>query len=149
MNVVGNRHVGNNVRIMLINNGRGTEFRNYAHPCHAFGENADPYMAAAGHYGNKSHDLIRHYAEDLGYEYITACGKEDFMEAAKRFLTPEITDKPMLFEVFPDSKDESDALETIYNFKVDSSKVLKDKIKNVVKEVVGEKGKEIIKKIIK
>lgn len=148
MNVVGNRHVGNNVRIMLINNGRGTEFRNYAHPCHAFGENADPYMAAAGHYGNKSHDLIRHYAEDLGYEYITACGKEDFMEAAKRFLTPEITDKPMLFEVFPDSKDESDALETIYNFKVDSSKVLKDKIKNVVKEVVGEKGKEIIKKII-
>ena len=149
MNVVGNRHVGNNVRIMLINNGRGTEFRNYAHPCHAFGENADPYMAAAGHYGNKSHDLILHYAEDLGYEYITACGKEDFMEAVKRFLTPEITDKPMLFEVFPDSKDESDALETIYNFKVDSSKVLKDKIKNVVKEVVGEKGKEIIKKIIK
>lgn len=149
MNVVGNRHAGNNVRIMLINNGRGTEFRNYAHPCHAFGENADPYMAAAGHYGNKSHDLIRHYAEDLGYEYITASGKKDFMEAAKRFLTPEITDKPMLFEVFPDSNDESDALETIYNFKVDSSKVLKDKVKNVVKEVVGEKGKEIIKKIIK
>lgn len=149
MNVVGNRHVGNNVRIMLINNGRGTEFRNYNHPCHAFGENADPYMAAAGHYGNKSHDLIRHYAEDLGYEYITASGKDDFLEAAKRFLTPEMTDKPMLFEVFPDSKDESDALETICNFKVDAAKVLKNKVKKVVKEVVGEKGMETIKKIIK
>lgn len=142
MNVVGNRHVGNNVRIMLINNGRGTEFRNYAHPCHAFGESADPYMAAAGHYGNKSHELIRHYAEDLGYEYITASGKDDFMEAAKRFLTPEMTDRPMLFEVFPDSKDESDALETICNYKVEASKVLKDKVKKVVKEVVGEKGME-------
>ena len=60
-----------------------------------------------------------------------------------------MTDKPMLFEVFPESKDESDALETIYNFKVDASKVLKDKVKKVVKEVIGEKGMETIKKIIK
>ena len=31
MNVIGNRHVGNNVRILLINNGKGNEFRNYQH----------------------------------------------------------------------------------------------------------------------
>ena len=102
MNVVGNRHVGNNVRIMLINNGRGTEFRNYAHPCHAFGESADPYMAAAGHYGNKSNDLIRHYAEDLGYEYITASGKDDFIEVAQNGETPEMDNtvgKIILFNI--------------------------------------------------
>lgn len=34
MNVVGNRHVGNNVRLLLINNGKGNEFRNYNHPCY-------------------------------------------------------------------------------------------------------------------
>ena len=149
MNVLGNRHVGNNVRIMLINNGCGTEFRNYSHPCHAFGENAAPYMSAAGHYGNKSLNLVRHYAEDLGYEYITASGKEDFIDAAKRFLTPHMTDKPMLFEVFTDSQKESDALEITCGFKVDPKKVLKDKVKKVVKDVVGEKGMETIKKVIK
>ena len=149
MNVVGNRHVGNNVRIMLINNGRGTEFRNYNHPCHAFGENADPYMAAAGHYGNKSRNLVRHYADDLGYEYITASCKEDFLETVQRFLTPEKTDKPILFEVFTDSKDESDAIELVNNFKVDTSAVLTNKAKKVVREIIGDKGIEIIKKIIK
>ena len=65
MNVLGNRHVGRNVRILLVNNGKGTEFRNYMHPGAAFGEAADDYIAAAGHYGNKSRQLVRHYAEDL------------------------------------------------------------------------------------
>lgn len=52
MNSIGNRHLGNNVRILLINNGTGTEFRNFNHP--AFGESADEYHAAGGHFGNKS-----------------------------------------------------------------------------------------------
>lgn len=149
MNVVGNRHVGSNVRIMLINNGRGTEFRNYNHPCHAFGENADPYMAAAGHYGNQSRLLVRHYAEDLGYEYISASNKEEFLSAVKRFTIPEMTDRPMIFEVFTDSKDESDAIEMTTSFKISQQKILKAKIKDAVKTIVGEKGIETIKKIIK
>ena len=110
MNVLGNRHVGNNCRILLINNGRGTEFRNYGHPGHDFGEAADGYIAAAGHYGNKSPQLVRHYAEDLGYEYLAASNKEEFLAAYERFLTPEITDKPMIFEVFTTTEDEDDAL---------------------------------------
>lgn len=115
MNVVGNRHVGNNCRILLINNGRGTEFRNYGHPGHAFGDAADHYIAAAGHYGNKSSELVRHYAEDLGYEYMTASNKEEFLSVYKRFLTPEVTDKPMLFEVFTNTSDEDTALTLIRN----------------------------------
>ncbi len=115
MNVVGNRHVGNNCRILLINNGRGTEFRNYGHPGHAFGDAADHYIAAAGHYGNKSSELVRHYAEDLGYEYMTASNKEEFLSVYKRFLTPEVTDKPMLFEVFTNTADEDEALTLMRN----------------------------------
>lgn len=53
MNVVGNRHVGNNVRLLLINNGKGNEFRNYGHPCYFLGDEADRYVAAAGHYGEQ------------------------------------------------------------------------------------------------
>ncbi len=144
MNVVGNRHVGNNVRIMLINNGKGTEFRNYHHPGAAFEEEADKFIAAAGHYGNKSPELVRHYAEDLGYEYMSASNKEEFLNVYERFLVPEMTDRPMLFEIFTDSKDESDALRAVNNLNISASAVLKE----AVKSAVGEKGKLAIKKML-
>ena len=149
MNVVGNRHVGNNVRILLINNGKGNEFRNYGHPCYFLGDEADDYVAAAGHYGNKSNLLVKNYAENLGYEYITASNKEEFNNVVEKFLSPEKNDKPMLFEVFTETEDESNALETILNMVVDSKAILKDKVKKVIKEVVGEKGINKIKNIVK
>lgn len=149
MNVVGNRHVGNNVRIMLINNGRGNEFRNYAHPCYFLGDEADNYIAAAGHYGNKSPQLVCHYATDLGYEYLTASNKDEFNQVIRRFLTPEIIDQPMLLEVFTDGDDESNALEQMLNFMVDSKTVLKGQIKEAFKTVVGDKGIEFVKKLVK
>ena len=75
INSLGNRHVGNNVRIMIINNGLGVEFRNYGHPCSEFGEDANPFMAAAGHFGKQSATLVRNYAESLGYRYLSASNK--------------------------------------------------------------------------
>lgn len=144
INSLGNRHVSNNVRIMLINNGRGTEFRNYNHPAERFGKDADAYMAAAGHFGKKSHLLIRHYAEDLGYEYLSADSKESYLKNIDRFLTPEITDRPMLFEIFTDSKDESDAIYLMRHLAVSK----KGEAKQVVKKVLGEKGVSVVKKLL-
>ncbi len=150
MNVAGNRHVGNNVRILLINNGRGTEFRNYNHPGAAFGEKADEYIAAARHYGNKSENLVKHYATDLGFEYITASNKQDFLVNVDRFLTPELTSMPILFEVFTDSKDESDALYTINHlYPKDAAKPsMKQMVKNEIKSVIGERGMKIGRAIL-
>ena len=37
MNSIGNRHVSNNIRLIVVNNGRGTEFRNYGHQGAKFG----------------------------------------------------------------------------------------------------------------
>ncbi len=144
MNSLGNRHIGNNIRIMLINNGRGTEFRNYNHPAQRFNDDADPYMAAAGHYGNKSAVLVKHYAEDLGFEYLSAATKEEFAVSVNRFLTSEITDRPMLFEVFTNSKEESDALFAVRNIEKD----VKSGAKNLVKGMLGEKGIDFVKKIV-
>ncbi len=112
MNSIGNRHVGCNIRLLVINNGMGTEFTIYSsqYQLAGFGEDVMPYMAAAGHFGNKSKDLLKHYATDLGYEYLSASSKEEFNVALERFVTPELTDKPMVFEVFTDQKDESEAL---------------------------------------
>lgn len=146
MNVVGNRHVSNNIRILLVNNGKGTEFRNYNHPAAQFGEQADPFMAAAGHYGNKSHMLVRHYAEDLGYEYLQASTKEEYLNQVDRFLTPEKTDKPMLFEVFTTNENESDALKMINTMMTDTVTTLKNTVKSVLPDSVTHSLKQMLKR---
>lgn len=145
MNSLGNRHLGNNIRLLLVNNGKGTEFKNYNHKAARFEDDADEYMAAAGHFGNQSSQLVRHYAEDLGFEYMVASTKDEYLEQLKRFTTPEMTDKPMLLEVFTDSKDESDALQIINTLKSNSM----GKARQVVKNIAGQQGVNTIKKIIK
>ncbi len=149
MNVLGNRHVGNNVRILLVNNGKGTEFRNYTHPGSTFGEDADKYIAAGGHYGNKSHALVRHYAEDLGYEYMSASNKEEFNAVCDRFVTPELTDKPMIFEVFTNNEDESDALRLINNVEVNRSVQVKSALKESVRDLLGDDLLNVVRKYVK
>lgn len=115
MNALGNRHIKNNVRLLIINNGRGTEFRNYGHKAYQFGENADPYIAAAGHYGNQSKDLVKHYATDLGYKYLCASNKEEFLKNVDEFMCEDIREQSMVFEVFTNPTDESLAIEMMYN----------------------------------
>mgnify|MGYP000162826346 CR=1 FL=1 len=145
MNSVGNRHVGKNIRILLINNGKGTEFRQYNHMASAFGDDADRYMAAAGHYGNKSPLLVKHYAEDLGFTYICASDKESFEKVYLQFLTPEISSKPILFEVFTNNVDESNALKMIRTC-VSSTE---GKLRKAVDQIVPPSAKKIIKSIVK
>lgn len=144
MNVVGNHIIRNNVRIMLVNNGRGTEFRNYNHPAECFGDKADDFMAAAGHFGAKSSDLIRHYADDLGFEYLHASSKEEFLQNYGRFLAVELTEKPILFEVFTDSREESEALRLVRSVEKDTIGSAKRLIKNVIGQENASKLKEML-----
>ena len=135
LNVLGNRHVGNNVRIMLINNGRGTEFHNSDHPASKFGAAGDEFMAAAGHFGNKSTELIKHYAQDLGYEYMSATNKEEYLASCDSFFSPGPKDRPVVFEVFTDSDDESDAIHMLRTALTDGT----GSIKQLARDVLGEK----------
>lgn len=149
MNALGNRHVGNNVRILMINNGRGQEFRNYIHPAYKWGEAADEFVAAAHHFGNKSIDLMRHMAEDLGYEYMSASTKEELLEKSARFLTKEHVDRPMFFEVFTDTDLEGKALYMLKHSISDPKQVVKNKVRDVIKDTLGEDTLKAVKKIIK
>lgn len=147
MNVIGNRHVGNNVRILIVNNGKGAEFR-VSSPCNAFGDDADPFMAAAGHFGNKSRDLVRHYAEDLGYEYLSATTKDEYLRVRERFLIPELTEKPMILEVFTDSTDDVLMQEKACTAVKDTIEVAKYKLTNVIRNAVGDGGVNQIKNFL-
>ena len=149
MNALGNRHVGNNVRILMINNGRGQEFRNYINPAYKWGESADEYVAAARHFGNKSNDLMRHMAEDLGYEYMCASTKEEVLKVADRFLTQEEVSKPMFFEVFTDTDLEGQALYMLKHSVSDKTQVLKNKIRDLIKDTLGDEALKTVKKLIK
>ena len=145
MNALGNRYAGKNIRLMIINNGRGTEFRNYNHFAARFGENADPFMAAAGHYGEKSPVLVKHFAEDLGYEYLSASTKKEYLNCINKFLCPKTSDKSMVFEVFTDSQNESDAVEIMNNLEVSAT----GSAKKLAMNILGDKGIQMIKDVLK
>ena len=144
MNSLGNRFLKNNVRIMVINNGKGTEFRNYSHMASQFGEKADEYIAAAGHYGNKSKKLIKNYCESLGFKYISATSKQEFIKQIDYFLSTENYNYPIVFEVFTNSEMESEALKIIRNLKT----TLKGKVKEKIGKTLSTDTKEKIKKLI-
>ena len=146
LNVLGNRHVGKNVRIMLINNGRGTEFHNSDHPASKFGEDGDTFMAAAGHFGNKSHDLVKHYAQDLGYTYLSATSKEEYLAACDTFFDSRQMDQPIVFEVFTDSDDESDAIHMLRCALADGTGSLKQMARNVLGDKLTSKIGQLIRK---
>lgn len=141
LNALGNRHIGNNIRVILINNGRGTEFKNYNHLGHILGDVTDDYIAAAGHYGNKSSSLVKSFTEELGFEYLSANDKQSYLSAVEKIVNPKLTDNPIILEVFTDSIDESNALELI-------SKITPESCKRVISKVVSSGVKKIIKKLI-
>lgn len=147
LNSLGNRHVGNNLRILLVNNGCGTEFKLSVHPCYSFGDNANAYMAAAGHFGNKSKDLVRHYAEDLGFKYLAASNKVEFNAVINEFVSPTVS-QSMILEVFTDYTFEDEAYSIIRNMVVDKKVAAKKTIRGIGEKVLGKGMISKLKKII-
>ncbi len=137
MNVLGNRHFGKNVRLLIVNNGMGGEFKNYSHPSSFLKEQADEYVAAAGHFGFKSRTLLKHYAEDLGFQYISAENKEEFNLCYERFLTPECSSS-IVFEVFVNQKDDSNSLQMIKDIISDTSFKIKKQFKDYLRSTAIE-----------
>lgn len=116
LNSLGNRHIGNNLRILLINNGLGFEFKKcYAMAYRLLEEEVDSYVAAAGHFAKQSSSLVKHFAEDLGFEYLFANNKTEFEDKYIQFTDNSKEKKPLLFECFVDSQNESIALNIIHN----------------------------------
>lgn len=145
LNSLGNRHISNNLRILLINNGCGTEFHNYSHPANILGDGKiSNYIAADGHFGKKSRTLVKDFAENLGFEYISADSKESCIEKIDYFVSDKIYDKPLIFEVFTSSDDESKALYLTRTLKIDKKQELKNKVNNIMSPKMKNKIKKMI-----
>lgn len=79
LNALGNHYIKNNIRILLVNNGEGIEFKNYLHPAFKFGDAANEYFAARGHFGAQSPRLVRDFVGALGFEYRASTDKKVFL----------------------------------------------------------------------
>ena len=148
LNVLANRHLGSNLRIMLINNGLGQEFKNYNHPGARFKEKTDDFIAAKGHNGKQSPLLMKHFTEDLGFEYLSASNKEEFLLNYPKFLDSRVGEKPLFFEVFTNSEEENEALYLIKHIEQPTDKEkITNTIKQTLKNTVGDKLINKIKKL--
>ena len=131
LNVIGNRHIGNNVRILLLNDGKGAEFTHYR--AAKFEGPVDDYIAGSGHFGNQSHELVKNFAVNLGFDYIQATDKECFLSQYKTFINPEISEKPILFEVITTTQGQSDSWKLLSELSYEKEEKVTtfDKIKKI------------------
>ena len=139
MNALGIRHIKNNIRILLINNGGGAEFkimtRSWKHDV-----KVDNYISANGHNGS-----AKGWAENCGFKYQTASSKEDIEAVKEVFVSP--SEQPILLEVFTKEDDETLAMTTITGANHITS--ASGKIEGVLNAVIGENGTKVIKSVAK
>jgi 2-succinyl-5-enolpyruvyl-6-hydroxy-3-cyclohexene-1-carboxylate synthase len=101
MNSIGLKHVGKNVRILLVNNRGASEFHFYI---------GKKNIATLDDYVSVRHgSTARGWVESCGFKYLSAETKEEFDSSIAEFVT-EDSDAPVLFEVFTDM--EQDAIIT-------------------------------------
>ena len=129
----------------MVNNGKGIEFRHLNHQAAFMGNDADDFVAAAGHWGNQSHDLVRHYVQDLGFKYITASNKKEFEDVYKEFIDSDYREHPILFEVFTTTEDEQDSLMKLMK----ANEPLSKSLKGIASSIFGDEIKDVIRIIKK
>ncbi len=110
MNAIGIRYIKNNLRIILINNNGGVEFKlnNQNH------QDTDKYIAAANHF-----KTAKGWAESCGFEYIEIKTKEDFAQNKEKLIKQSTS--PILMEVFVSDKDDYMGYKRIVDFNRDLS----------------------------
>lgn len=149
MNSIALRNIRNNVRILLVNNNGGAEFKiNTIH----LQTDVSRYIAADNHFKN-----AKAWAEDNDFIYFSARTKDDFLSNLKAFTS--ISDKPIIFELFTEAENQRKALylasQACWNGNEDEKALrkTKDGIKKTIEAVLGEKKtKNVIgfaKKILK
>ena len=111
LNSIGSRHVGKNLRILVINNGEGGEFlvpENIYDNSYC-GNRVHDFISAKGHFGAKSAVLLMHFVEDLGFKYLSASTKEEFDAVCDEFVRPELG-CPVVLECFTSAEGDRKAL---------------------------------------
>lgn len=112
MNIIGNRHINGNVRILLVNNNGGAEFHGgFVIDTQILGEGINEYTAAGGHFIS-AQGTIAHFVQYFGFEYYCVTNKQDYLNILPYFLDLK-TNKPILVEVKVDMDSEVSSREIV------------------------------------
>lgn len=104
LNALGLPEVGNNVRVLLLNNQRGSIFKSL--PTLEMDRLSQRYITA-------EHQLrAQGWAESCGWEYLSVHEASQLEETIAHFVGP--ADRPRLLEAFVSSEDEIDELQTYF-----------------------------------
>lgn len=139
MNALGIRHIKNNIRILLINNGGGAEFkiltRNWKNDIHV-----ENFISANGHNGS-----AKGWAENCGFHYLTANNRQEFDNVKNRFI--QSNNQPIILEVFTEEDNETLAMITL----IEANRIANtsDKLSGILTSVFGENGADTIKSVAK
>jgi 2-succinyl-5-enolpyruvyl-6-hydroxy-3-cyclohexene-1-carboxylate synthase len=136
MNSLGIRQLKNNIRILLVNNNGGVEFK----LAKDMDFDLDSYISAANHNG-----IARGWAENNGFQYLSAKDKNEFSKNEDIFLSP--SDKSIVFEVFIQAQDEINANSLI----IDANRNIggKERVTSEVKKIVGKRMYNLLKDRLK
>lgn len=140
MNSAGIRGIGNNVRIILLNNGGGSEFHYF------MGKSKIPTINR--HICAEHKKTAKGWIESLGYKYYSAASKEDVDN-----IIPTLTEKsecPVFVEVFTDMEKDADLINKLFHnnrIKFGGMKLkIMDKAKSVLSPAQIQKAKKLLKK---
>lgn len=107
MNALWNTNYGSNIRILLLNNEGGEIF--HALPGLEMQDNSRRFITATHRTSAKA------WAEDRGFQYLSAHNDEELDQAVETFTQPSITSQPMLLEVFTEKDKDIEHLKTYYH----------------------------------
>lgn len=129
MNALRIRHIGNNIRIMLLNNHGGEEFYYNG----MYRDKASDLHTTARH-----HATAKGWAESCGFKYLTASDKDSYNKALPEFMATE-SDKPIFFEVFSEMSTDSKAIYDFYDLSRprDFISDMKREAKEIIKSTIG------------
>lgn len=94
MNILGQRDIGKNVRIIVVNNNKGVEFRLNPRLESTIADGTDKFIAASGHYKGG----LKAWVESCGFHYMYADTKESMSANMTDFCNLD-SDKPIIFEI--------------------------------------------------
>ncbi len=127
MNAAGIKNVHDNVRIVLLNNGGGSEFHFF------MGKEKIPTI---NNYICAAHTKVAEgWIKSLGYKYYAVKSKEEFEKVLPEFISS--SKKPIFIEVFTNM--EEDASNTKKNYDKNQPENLKKKLKKVAKNLLNDK----------
>lgn len=147
MNSIGNRHIGKNVRIILINNGVGALFHQPNHVLGQFGDDRKVFFGAEGHFGCKSPNLVKHMSEDIGFQYRAIRSEEELSSNIPLLFSKEV-DKPVFFECFTDVENEHNAWNERIHLDPNDYIPLRQIVASEIKRYVPNNLKNAIKSIL-